>query len=219
MFLDMKRMFLIMVTCAMMTVVSAQVTMRDVWQSMPDHLVPYLHQNLRVEQLELQDMKAEAEVKNLLNGTSIMDTLTVDYTFVRLSEYSTLALKLLTRPDSTQIICFVKTVMAPEAESEVNFYDVNWQPLDIPSGLPLHKSADALLSQMTVRPVGMEEERFAELRNMIDPVMCQVELSPAAPTLVMRLSIPALTQQERDDISPIIKPITFKWDGKTFKEY
>lgn len=208
-----------MVTCALMTTVRAQVTMRDVWQSMPDHLLPYLHQNLRTELLELHDMKVKPEVKNLLSGTSVMDTLTTDYTFLHLSEYSTLSLKLLTRSDSTQLICFVKTVMAPEAESEVRFFDVNWQSLDIPSGLPLHESAEALLSRMTVKPADMEEGRFEELRKMIDPVMCHVMLSPAASTLVMQLSIPALTRQERDDIQPIIKQISFKWDGQTFKEY
>ena len=212
-------MLLIMVTCALMTTVRAQVTMRDVWQSMPDHLLPYLHQNLRTELLELHDMKVKAEVKNLLSGTSVMDTLTTDYTFLHLSEYSTLSLKLLTRSDSTQLICFVKTVMAPEAESEVRFFDVNWQSLDIPSGLPLQESAEALLSRMTVKPADMEEGRFEELRKMIDPVMCYVSLSPAASTLVMQLSIPALTRQERDDIQPIIKQISFKWDGQTFKEY
>lgn len=208
-----------MVTCALMTTVRAQVTMRDVWQSMPDHLLPYLHQNLRTELLELHDMKVKAEVKNLLSGTSVMDTLTTDYTFLHLSEYSILSLKLLTRSDSTQLICFVKTVMAPEAESEVRFFDVNWQSLDIPSGLPLQESAEALLSRMTVKPADMEEGRFEELRKMIDPVMCHVMLSPAASTLVMQLSIPALTRQERDDIQPIIKQISFKWDGQTFKEY
>ena len=212
-------MLLIMVTCALMTTVRAQVTMRDVWQSMPDHLLPYLHQNLRTELLELHDMKVKAEVKNLLSGTSVMDTLTTDYTFLHLSEYSTLSLKLLTRSDSTQLICFVKTVMAPEAESEVRFFDVNWQSLDIPSGLHLQESAEALLSRMTVKPADMEEGRFEELRKMIDPVMCYVSLSPAASTLVMQLSIPALTRQERDDIQPIIKQISFKWDGQTFKEY
>ncbi len=212
-------MLLIMVTCALMTTVRAQVTMRDVWQSMPDHLLPYLHQNLRTELLELHDMKVKPEVKNLLSGTSVMDTLTTDYTFLHLSEYSTLSLKLLTRSDSTQLICFVKTVMAPEAESEVRFFDVNWQSLDIPSGLPLQESAEALLSRMTVKPADMEEGRFEELRKMIDPVMCHVMLSPAASTLVMQLSIPALTRQERDDIQPIIKQISFKWDGQTFKEY
>ena len=193
--------------------------MRDVWQSMPDHLLPFLHQNLRTELLELHDMKVKAEVKNLLSGTSVMDTLTTDYTFLHLSEYSTLSLKLLTRSDSTQLICFVKTVMAPEAESEVRFFDVNWQSLDIPSGLPLQESAEALLSRMTVKPADMEEGRFEELRKMIDPVMCHVMLSPVASTLVMQLSIPALTRQERDDIQPIIKQISFKWDGQTFKEY
>ena len=212
-------MLLIMVTCALMTTVRAQVTMRDVWQSMPDHLLPYLHQNLRTELLELHDMKVKAEVKNLLSGTSVMDTLTTDYTFLHLSEYSTLSLKLLTRSDSTQLICFVKTVMAPEAESEVRFFDVNWQSLDIPNGLPLQESAEALLSRMTVKPADMEEGRFEELRKMIDPVMCHVMLSPVASTLVMQLSIPALTRQERDDIQPIIKQISFKWDGQTFKEY
>ena len=52
---------------------------------MPDSLLPYLNKNQRLELLELRDMKVKAEVKNLLNGNTVMDTLTTNYLSLTLS--------------------------------------------------------------------------------------------------------------------------------------
>lgn len=82
------------VLCALVVALAVQAkSLRELWVSMPDSLVPVLTQNMRVEFTELQDMKVKAEVTTSLGDTSVMDTLTNDFMQIRLSRVCTLQLK------------------------------------------------------------------------------------------------------------------------------
>ena len=193
--------------------------MRDVWLSMPDSILPYLNKNLRTEHVDFVDMHVKSEVKNLLHENGVLDTLTNDFAAYYLPQSSTLEMKLLTKTDSTQVICMVKTVKAPEAESEIRFFDTLWKPIATDFGLPLHVSEGDILKQFTNKPSDMIDNRFEELSKMIDPVMLSASLDVSSPVITLRLSTPVLTKQEKDDVSVIAKQISFKWDGTIFKEY
>lgn len=193
--------------------------MRDVWLSMPDSILPYLNKNLRTEHVDFVDMHVKSEVKNLLHENGVLDTLTNDFAAYYLPQSSTFEMKLLTKTDSTQIICMVKTVKAPEAESEIRFFDTLWNPIAADFGLPLHVSEGDILKQFTNKPSDMADNRFEELSKMIDPVMLSASLDVSSPVITLRLSTPVLTKQEKDDVSVIAKQISFKWDGTIFKEY
>ena len=108
---------------------------------------------------------------------------------------------------------------APEAESEIRFFDTSWNPIAADFGLPLHVSEGDILKQFTNKPSDMTDNRFEELSKMIDPVMLSASLDASSPVITLRLSTPALTKQEKEDISVIAKQISFKWDGTIFKEY
>ena len=193
--------------------------MRDVWLSMPDSILPYLNKNLRTEHVDFVDMHVKSEVKNLLHENGVLDTLTNDFAAYYLPQSSTLEMKLLTKTDSTQVICMVKTVKAPEAESEIRFFDTSWKPIAADFGLPLHESEGDILKQFTNKPSEMTDNRFEELSKMIDPVMLSASLYVSSPVITLRLSTPVLTKQEKDDVSVIAKQISFKWNGTIFKEY
>ena len=215
----MKRFLILLVSCVLTSFVQAQVSMRDVWLSMPDSIVPYLNRSLRMEHLDFVNMHVKSEVKNLLHENGVLDTLTNDFASYYLPQSSSLELKLLTAADSSQVICMVKTVMAPEAESEVKFFNTSWQPLVDDYGLPLHLSEGEILKQFTHQPADMTNDRFDELCKMIDPVMLSASLSATSPVITLCLSTPVLTKQELDEVSVIAKQISFKWDGIRFKEY
>ena len=215
----MKRFLILLVSCVLTSFVQAQVSMRDVWLSMPDSILPYLNRSLRMEHLDFVNMHVKSEVKNLLHENGVLDTLTNDFASYYLPQSSSLELKLLTTADSSQVICMVKTVMAPEAESEVKFFNTSWQPLADDYGLPLHLSEGEILKQFTHQPADMTNDRFDELCKMIDPVMLSASLSASSPVITLCLSTPVLTKQELDEVSVIAKQISFKWDGIRFKEY
>ena len=215
----MKRVLILLISCVLTSFVEAQVSMRDVWLSMPDSIVPYLNRSLRMEHLDFVNMHVKSEVKNLLHENGVLDTLTNDFAAYYLPQSSSLELKLLTKADSTQVICMVKTVMAPEAESEIRFFDSSWRLLADDYGLPVHASDVEILKQFTNKPSDMTDNRFEELCKMIDPVMLSASLNVSSPVITLCLSTPVLTKQEKEDVSVIAKQISFKWDGTTFKEY
>ena len=86
----MNRKKIFTVLCALVVALAVQAkSLRELWVSMPDSLVPVLTQNMRVEFAELQDMKVKAEVTTSLGDTSVMDTLTNDFMQIRLSRVCT----------------------------------------------------------------------------------------------------------------------------------
>ena len=199
--------------------------MRDLWLSMPDSLCTSLDRSLRTELLDFIDMGVKAEVKNRINGQSTMDTLTADYTSLRLSETSAIQLKLLPAKADT-VVCMVRTFRAPASESLVSFFTTTWQPIASDFGLSgvgvMHfndTAANSLLDTFVERPDTMSESRFLELKKLIDPVMVSASLFPASPVISFALSIPVATAEEKQQLSAIIMQRKYKWEDGIFNKY
>ncbi|MBP5570262.1 MAG: DUF3256 family protein [Prevotella sp.] len=219
----MKRLNIIILLVCAPILVGAQISLRDVWLSMPDGMIPYLNKNLRLEHLDFVDMGVKSEVNHQLNGVSVMDTLTADYTHITLSKSSSLELRLLPVNDSTKIICVVRTFKAPAEESEIRFYDTDWNLLTDDYGLEKIKNQDNtdtefLLSSFVQRPDTLSTERFEELCKLIEPVMVSASFDVAEPVLTFRLSVPLAVPDDREQLKSILRPRRFKWDGKVFVE-
>lgn len=218
-----KRLNIIILLVCAPILVGAQISLRDVWLSMPDGMIPYLNKNLRLEHLDFVDMGVKSEVNHQLNGVSVMDTLTADYTHITLSKSSSLELRLLPVNDSTKIICMVRTFKAPAEESVIRFYDIDWNLLTDDYGLEKIKNQDNtdtefLLSSFVQRPDTLSTERFEELCKLIEPVMVSASFDVAEPVLTFRLSVPLAVPDDREQLKSILRPRRFKWDGKVFVE-
>lgn len=193
-------------------------SIRDAWLAMPDSLVPYLNANLRLECVELKDMGLKAEVENMLGGNTVLDSLTASYLHVTLNEAATLEMKLLPVMGGDSILCVVKTVAAPEKESNVWLYDADWRPLQARQQ-QLERLLETLAGSMTHRPDTMPQARYDELVGMIDPVMYNAILSPDEDVLTFSLSLPFFNKEEREAIRPIMSQRKFKWNGNSFNDY
>ena len=190
-------------------------SLRELWVSMPDSLVPVLSQNMRVEFVELQDMKVKAEVTTLLGDTSVLDTLTNDFMQVRLNRVCTLQMKVLPQTDGDSIICMVRTLAAPEKESEVMFFDQQWRQLDLArcyDGEDLQGVCESLLQ----RPDTMSMSRFEELKAMVEPRMMSALLMQHENAIVFRLALPLLSAEDKKLINVIKAQTKFNWNGRTF---
>lgn len=196
--------------------VVAQDTMHNVWTSMPDHVVPYLNEKMRTEMVDFIKMKAPGEVTNALNQTSVMDTLTTSYTQVKLSESATLQVRLLPTDTGEPIICWVKTLKGPAQESEVRFYDMQWNPMQGDFGLPRFENADSIKTAFTHRPDSMSNEDFNELMLNIDFVTLEATLSPTDNSIVYTMHIPLVNADDKDKVKAILKQTTLKWNGRLF---
>lgn len=192
-------------------------SLKELWHSTPDSLAPSLNRNLRIEMTDLQDMKVKAEVTSLLGDTSIMDTLTSNFAQVRINKSCTIQMKLLPTNSGDSIVCMVKTLAAPERESEVFLYDQEWHELDM-SQTFAGKSVDSLPGTLIQKPDTMSEERFDELKKNIEPKMMSALLFEHEDAIVFCLSLPLLSNEEKKQTRTIRLQRKFKWNGITFNE-
>ena len=215
---DMNKKKIFTVLCALVVALAVQAkSLRELWVSMPDSLVPVLTQNMRVEFTELQDMKVKAEVTTSLGDTSVMDTLTNDFMQIRLSRVCTLQLKKLPQTGGDSIICMVRTLAAPEKESEVMFFNQQWQQLEMThcfDGEDIQGVCESLLQ----RPDTMSVSRFEEIKAMIEPRMMSALLMQHENAIVFRLALPLLSAEDKKLINAIKVQRKFNWNGKIFKE-
>ena len=69
----MKKIFVFLWVVLLVTSVQAK-SLKDLWVSMPDSLLPTLDRNLRLELVELEEMGVKPNVKNLLGEECDMDS-------------------------------------------------------------------------------------------------------------------------------------------------
>lgn len=205
----MKRLWLIAWMMAVVSMAHAQ-AIEQGWLGMPDSLLGYMNKSKRIEAMDYQHMGLKIDVTNLLKGSTTVDTLTNEFLQVKLSEAALLQMRLLPK-DSDSVVCVVKTLFAPEAESSVAFYDRNWKRVG-------QLTADTLAAPFLSRPDTMATGRFEELSRLVDPVMVKCTLSVSDATLTQELSLPLLTKEEKQAIKAIIKQRKLKWNGERFIE-
>ena len=184
--------------------------MREMWIEMPDTMVAYLNRSLRTELADYVEMKVEAETRNLLKETTLLDTLTADYLRVRLNAAAQLELKLLEKRDGERIVCMVRTYYGPAAESSVAFYDMKWERLPDEFMRPVSPES------MMQRPDTMTLERFREIESILEPRMVAMSLSPFNQSLVISLSVPLVSRDEEVQVRSVLVQRKLNWDGETF---
>lgn len=194
---------------------SAGVTMKDMFTSMPDSLIPYLSKNNRLDCIDFKISCMEAVVKNNFEENSTLDTLTNDYLLMDLNESAQLEMKLLPSAvpgDSSFVLCQIITVKAPEAESHISFYTVDWKELD-GKDLLIVPSFDAFWT----KPDTMTTERFNTLRKYVDPMMVSASLSSHDNSITFTLAKPLLSNEEKKQLEGVCLQKKLFWNGKIFK--
>jgi len=182
-------------------------SMKEMWIAMPDSMIPYLTKNLRTEMADLVAMNVHADVKNKLQGASKIDTLQETYLKATLNKASVIQMRLLPTSGRDTVVCVVRNFFGPATESEVSFYNQNWEPL----GTQAFRTAD-----LTQKPDTMSEEKYKQLCAMVDPAMIHAELSADRDELVITLSVPLLSNEIKKQVNPVILQKSLKWNGKTF---
>lgn len=192
-------------------------SLREMWVSMPDSILPTMNSNIRTEFMELLDMNVKAEVRNLLSTDCVMDTVTSNYLRLSMSKVSTLEMRTLPMENGDTILCMVKTYQGPEKESELHFYDANWQVLDNGRFFLNGVLAD-VCQKMVVKPDTMSEQHYQELVSLVEPKMWSAALSVDDDNLTFSLSLPLVSLEEKKRLQAILVQRKFKWEYGMFKE-
>ena len=188
---------------------------RDVWQTVPDSIVPAIDRVRRLEMLDLVDYKVKAEVKNMLGSNSVMDTLTADYLHITISASSEMAISLLPCGDGDSVICVLRTYMGPEPDSEITFYTPCWQPLDAAAYLPFHSLSESW-QQLVVRPDTISPERYGELMTLVRVPLVGAVMSCDGRHIDLSLSVPMQGIDDRPAMAAIASCRRLTWNGQRF---
>ena len=187
-------------------------SMVEIWEALPDTMLPYIDRNHRLEMTEFLNMGLKGEVDHSLRGQSIMDTITSNYIHLTLNETVEMHIKRLSYHDGDSVLCVVKTWSAPDRESDVYFYTQDWQRLDIPNPLELYRT-ELRLS----RPDSMSVDEWDTLASKVSFVLTGAALSASHDNLQVFQSVPLLSIEDRDKIRPLLMSVSLKWNGRAFE--
>ena len=188
----------------------AQRTMRDFIITMPDSLVEYLNKTKRTEMVDFYDMGVKAETFNLLQGSTVLDSLTNTFADISVNKSQRMQLALLPLHEADTLICMVNSFLGEAPESEVHFFNTQWMPMPSKDFLD-----EVAASQLMQRPDTMDVERYDELVRFFDPVMIAAVMTPDS-NLIFQLSTPMVTTEEKKQLDVIMLQKKFKWNRQRF---
>ena len=202
----MKRFLFGLCLVAMPVTMMAQ-QVRNMWVNMPTSIAGSLEKSTRQELLDLKEMKKKAVISGPLGEECSIDTLTADYLSVRLSDVSTLQMKMLPTSSGDSLLCLVQTYAGPLPESSISFYTSDWKALPMPS---MHLDVDLQ------RPDTMTQDDFSKLQALFDPKLISFTLSPSNKELVVALSPVIISEEEKAHVKALTLQRKLNWNGKTF---
>ena len=189
--------------------------MKSVFVAMPDSVTPLLTKVNREDCIDFLDSNMKAIVKNRFGNVAEMKVLTDDYVLMQTSEVGTLEMKLLPLADSTKVICMVKTVNVPVADSSVRFYTSDWsQQLDVKEFLQL-PSMDAFFL-----PNDSLKDEAILTRKKADMHLMKAQLSKEDTFLTFTYTTPDyLNEEDREKLLPHLRkePIVLRWSEGKFR--
>ena len=189
--------------------------MKTVFVAMPDSVTPLLTKVNREDCIDFLDSNMKAVVKNRFGNVAEMKVLTDDYVLMQTSEVGTLEMKLLPLADSTKVICMVKTVNVPVADSSVRFYTSDWsQQLDVKEFLQF-PSMDAFFL-----PNDSLKDEAILTRKKADMHLMKAQLSKEDTSLTFTYTTPDyLDEEDREKLSPHLRkgPIVLRWSEGKFR--
>ena len=189
--------------------------MKTVFVAMPDSVTPLLTKVNREDCIDFLDSNMKAVVKNRFGNVAEMKVLTDDYVLMQTSEVGTLEMKLLPLADSTKVICMVKTVNVPVADSSVRFYTSDWsQQLDVKEFLQL-PSMDAFFL-----PNDSLKDEAILTRKKADMHLMKAQLSKEDTSLTFTYTTPDyLNEEDREKLLSHLRkePIVLRWSEGKFR--
>lgn len=192
---------------------SAQSDMRNVLINMPDSLHPYLNENMRTELCDYYKMGVTASVDNSLGETTVLEELTDTNAILQLNAKVRLSINVLHRSDSTNIICTIKTYKSSVEESEISFYDINWNSINNDFGLP--KDIMSGVSPDFFLKDSLSEEDKLIVEKM-EPFMVKAEFLPQN-IIVITPQCPLLENDLKKKTNAVFEQKKFKWNGEMLK--
>lgn len=179
-------------------------SIKDIWISMPDSIVPYLTTDLKKELVNNAKLSTKAQVINLLSDTTRVDTASDKYMKVVLSKRSTLELIELDK----NTIALLMTFHGPLIDSKLSLYNKDWTLI----------KNKVRLSVTTIKPSSMSDEEYDECVKLMCPSLRQIAYLPDENIFLSKYSFPLLSGDNKEKANSILTQTKYKWDGSELKK-
>lgn len=189
--------------------------MKSLFVALPDSLSPLLTEVNRADFGDFLASNMKAEVKNRLGNTSEMLKMTDDYLELKLTEVSTVEMKLLPLNDSVKVICVVHTFKGPASDSHISFYDTSWKKLSAGQFLTLPKEDDFYRQPVSE----VQADSLKNLRVRADMFLLKANLSATNRILSFTYATPEyLDKETAEEIKPFLvaEPLKYFWQEGRF---
>ena len=201
----MKKLLLILSFVCAALCVSAQ-NMRTVFLDAPEWVFPLLTKNCRADLVDFVEAGMKAEVRNRLDGVSVLSELDDDFLKLATTASSTMQLKLLPAQDDT-VMCVVKTVKAEAADSRIYFYDRSWNLLN----------AGDRFQFPSIKDFFTLPSAADEYIDVCDIYLVALTLSADENTLVAEYTMPSyMNTDDAKTVAPLLRKLEYRWDGERF---
>ncbi len=178
--------------------------MRALFLNAPDSIMPLLTYNNRADCIDFVDAGMRARVTNRLDGYSELLSISDDYMELRVSENSTVQMKLLPFGNDT-VVAVVRSVCAEACDSRLTFYNRDWT------------IAPLSFLRPPVEEFFVATDSLAGLLARCDIYLVQLKLSSADNLLRAEYTMPHY-MSEKDSllVAPKLQPIVYRWQGGAF---
>lgn len=215
-----KGLFAICICLLMSLSVNGQ-EIKTIFMNMPDSLCPMLSANNRADFFDFMASKMKAEVKNGFEMNSVMTDLSKDYFSLQIAKKSIWQVKLLAVSDTTKIICLIRTVYGPVADSSIDFYTTKWKSLSAGEYVTPPVMNDFFNTPASKNDTDSLYSNYLSIRRAANMLFMRASLTKSDNTLTFTFTTPDFLGKEMaDKMKPFLtKPILYVWQNGKFERY
>lgn len=188
----------------------AQTTAADLFTSAPQSVFPLLDRTTRLDMVDYYRNGMTNPSANQLDGRSSITEMTPESITVKMTDSSAMQLVDL-KGTKGDIIAVINTVATPGLDSNIKFFDANWNPIPTESYFTKPGWKEWLTDS------GRKNE--ADVTMQVPFMLASYRIDPATSTLTLTNNLSRFLDKEiYDDISSYLNPtLTYTWTGKEFK--
>ncbi len=187
--------------------------MRNYFEKSPDAFFPMLTHNNKLDLLDFKASGMDAKVKNIYGEQTELVNLTDNYLRIKTSTSSQVEMMTLVCGRDT-LICLVKTLYAPEPESEIKIIAASTMKVLH----PLKKYvAMPDVDDFLFIPKGKNKKDLAHVKSKMDLCMVSALMKEEDSSLHFTIKYTNSFTEDKEEITPFVKKeIVARWNGKKF---
>lgn len=207
--------FLSFMPCmARIAVSSDTISARYAFMEMPASVLDMLSKDTRFNMLAYYDNDSIFKAPNNLKGSSYLERVTDNFLDVKITEASTMQLKVLKTKDGNDIVMVIYTTgrEGESPDSDIRFYDSDFNELQKDKYFPAPKLSEFF-------DLRGYKTSMKEIEAMLPFYSILFQANPDTDNISGRLVLDdILTTEDRKIVDILVIPsVTFEWNGKRYK--